>query len=341
MTTTKTNPRIAIIGAGAVGCLLGGLLANKGYPVTLVGRKEQVKTIQRQGLKITGALGRFTVNVAASTRLDFKPDFLFLTVKAHDVASTCRQIESQVKEIPVVTMQNGVSLDAQAASFFGHHYVVGCVVLFNARYLESGTVHCGFNGPLLFEERRAAEAQPVRAVCSLLEQVFSCQRVTNFSGARWTKLIINTIGNGIEAISGLSFWECSHYPILGKMAVLILREGFRVLRRRGIRVQPLPGFHLRSLKWLARLPLGPASWLLRRKWAKKGAKEVISSTLQSLKRGKETEIDYLNGEIVRLGIELALPTPVNSQVVAWVHGVEKSQTFISFEEIEKSLLKNS
>jgi 2-dehydropantoate 2-reductase len=313
------------------------MLARRGHHVTLVGRPDQVEAITKNGLTMTGALGQFVVNVAAQTRLDFKPDLLFLTVKAQDVKSACQQIQTWVKDIPVVMMQNGISLDNLAASYFGVQWVVGCVVLFNARYLEPGHVHCGFSGHLILPDSTSDNSQAVATVYNLLNTLFPCQLVAHFGAARWTKLIINAMGNGIEAISGLSLSQCSQHPVLAKVAVLIVREGLRILKSEGIPLQRLPGFPMKKLSRLVRLPLVLAAWVLRKKWTKSRVEDVISSTLQSLRRGKNTEIDYLNGEIVRSGSDLNIPTPVNAQVVAWVHRIEQSGTFISLKEIEQTL----
>ena len=100
--------RVAVIGAGAIGSVIGGLLARAHEDVTLVGRRPHVDAVNRNGLRIDGALGAMQVRVKAAETLDFRPDVALLTVKTQGVAATAREVSPYVVGVPVVTMQNGV-----------------------------------------------------------------------------------------------------------------------------------------------------------------------------------------------------------------------------------------
>ena len=114
----KGKSQIAIIGAGAIGSLLGGMLARNKENVTLIGNKAHVEAINKKGLMVDGAAGNFTVNLKAAEKLDFEPDIVFISVKTQDVQKVCDEIQPYVKDIPVVMMQNGVISAEIAASVF-------------------------------------------------------------------------------------------------------------------------------------------------------------------------------------------------------------------------------
>jgi 2-dehydropantoate 2-reductase len=121
--------KIAVIGAGAIGSVIGGLLSKAGQDVTLIGRKAHVGTINEKGLIIECALGKMLVRVKAQECLDFMPDLALLAVKTQDVEIAAREIEPYVSGIPIVTMQNGVRSDGLVASVLGRGNVISCAVL--------------------------------------------------------------------------------------------------------------------------------------------------------------------------------------------------------------------
>jgi len=107
--------RIAIIGAGAIGSVIGGLLSKSGEDVTLIGRKPHVDAVNRNGLVLDGEAGRIVIQVKAAEDLDFKPELAWLTVKAQDVVSSVRKVQTFLFGPLVVPMQNGVQSDDQLA----------------------------------------------------------------------------------------------------------------------------------------------------------------------------------------------------------------------------------
>jgi 2-dehydropantoate 2-reductase len=147
--SNEPRPRIAIVGAGAVGSLLGAALARGDQDVTLIGRSAHVDAIRRDGLTVNGVAGEYTVRIAAVETLDFPPDIVFVSVKTQDVETTCRRIKSYVGEVPVVMMQNGVISSGIAGSIFGRERIISCVLLFNAQFLVPGVVTQARRGPIV------------------------------------------------------------------------------------------------------------------------------------------------------------------------------------------------
>jgi 2-dehydropantoate 2-reductase len=330
------EPKIAVVGAGAVGSVIGALLARAGADVTLIARQEHVRAIENAGLWVDGALGEFTVNLQAATELDFSPDLALLTVKTQDLRAACQAIKPYVQGVPVVTLQNGVRGDEIAASCLGQENVVGGVVIFNARFLQPGRVTYSVPGSLLLGEALSANGQRVQEIQAVLNQAIETKICPNIHGAHWTKLLVNSLGNSLEAMTGFCFRECLKHRALSKIGICVVREGLDVVKRANIQLASLPRLPLFVFKAVFRSPLPLASMLLNITTG--SLDNTLTSTLQSLRRGRPTEIDFLNGEIVALGQRVQVATPYNSRVVELVHQVEQNQQFYSPASLERYFL---
>ena len=141
--------KIAIIGAGAVGCGFGFLLTRAGREVTLIGRADQVRAIQTDGLQVEGYAGEHQVKIPAAERLDFKPDLVLLAVKTQDVAGALRENLPWLTGVPVITLQNGVRGDDLAAELLPQDRIISAVVLLHANYLAPGSVTLMYEGGLI------------------------------------------------------------------------------------------------------------------------------------------------------------------------------------------------
>jgi 2-dehydropantoate 2-reductase len=143
------------------------------------------------------------------------------------------------------------------------------------------------------------------------------------------------MGNSLEAMTGLSFGACMRYPGLRRVGLFILREAFAVAAKVGVKLEPLPGFPVTAFRFIIRSPLAVASLILR---LTMGATDTLTSTLQSIRRGRPTEIDYLNGEIVTQGQKVNIATPYNAKVVELVREVEQTGQFYSPAQLESQFL---
>lgn len=330
----NTEPKIAVVGAGAIGSVLGGLLARAGEDVTLIARQAHVEAIKRNGLLIDGVLGEFTVNVDAAEKLDFRPDIVLLTVKTQDVEAACSEIKPHVKDVSIVTLQNGVRSNEIAASILGKENIISCVVSFNARFLRPGNVTYGYEGSLLVGEAFGENGERVEEIGAILNRAIKTESCDNIRGAHWTKLLINVMGNSLNAMIGLSLGECMKHSALRRIGVLILKEALCVVEKAGIQLESLPESPVFAFKALIKSPLPVASATFRLMMSSRRHADTITSTLQSIRRGKPTEIDYLNGEIVKLGKKTGVSTPYNSKVVQLVREVEKTHKFYSPGDLE-------
>jgi 2-dehydropantoate 2-reductase len=326
----NSKPKIVVLGAGAVGSLIGGLLAQAGEDVTLLARQAHVEAISAKGLHIEGVLGALTIPVKAVQALDFQPYLALLAVKTQDIETACRPISTYLVNTPIVTLQNGVRSDEMVASLLPKENIVSGVVMFNAQYLQPGQITYSRSGWLVIGEAFGENGQRVRDIQTLLNRAVRTQISDNIQGAHWTKLLVNNLANGLEAMTGLTIRECLRYPGLRNIGTLALKEGHQAIEKAGFRLAPLPGIPTKVLLFIIQSPLPVAAWVLS---LSMGSLKTLSSTLQSLRRGRPTEIDYLNGEIVRLGQQVGLATPYNSKVVELVKEVEKSHQFFPPYEI--------
>lgn len=330
----NTRPKIAVVGARAVGSVLGGLLARIGEDVILIARKAHVEAINKNGLFIDGILGEFTINMKAAERLTFRPDLVLLTVKTQDVNEACHAIKPYVKGIPIITLQNGVRSDAIVASILGREHVISGIVCFNVRFVQPGKVSYGPEGMLLVGEPFCENKERVEEIRALFHKAIKTKVCNNIHGAHWTKLLTNVMGNSLDAMTGLSLGVCMKHSGLRKIGSLILKEALDVVEKAEIRLEALPEFPVFAFKAVIKSPLFIASGILGLMLGSKRYEDIMTSTLQSIRRGKPTEIDYLNGEVVELAKKIGVATPYNSKVVELVHEIEKTHKFYLPDDLE-------
>ena len=325
--------KIAIIGAGAVGSLLGGLLARSGADVTLIGRKPHVSLMNQNGLAIDGALGSLVVHVQAAEKLNFAPELAILAVKTQQITAATLENQANIKDCLLLTLQNGVRADQLVADILGGERLYGGVVLFGATYLEPGKVTYDTPGRLLIGKAFGnPDPATVQSIAQLLNQAIPTSTTNNIAGAHWSKLIINE-NNALPAITGLSMQELLKLPELRKLSVLLMRETLRLFRAADIVPEPLPGMPLGLVTFLLNTPMALAQVVPILYSRALGQTPALGSTLQSIKRGGKTEIDYLNGEVVALGKRTSIPTPYNSAVVDLVHQTEAQQQFLPVQHL--------
>lgn len=319
--------RIAIIGAGAIGSALGALLGRAGREVTLIGRAAQVDAIRRDGLRVDGALGAFTVPIAAAEALDFRPGLAFLTVKTQDALAAVQANAAALAGVPLVTFQNGVRSDALVASLVPPQQIISAVVNIHATYLAPGSVTVIYPGPLLIGRAFGPNDSEVDAVAAILRDAVPTRVTPNIHGAHWLKLIVN-LNNAFPALTDATFQQIYADPGLRRLAVMVMLEGLRVAKRAGIRLASLPDTPAALIHLIAWLPLPLSARVAAAKARRMQTRwPLLGSTLQSLRRKRPTEIDYLNGEVVRLGRESGVATPLNASIVQMVHQVERTGRF--------------
>jgi len=331
--------KIAVIGAGAIGSVVGGLLSKAGEDITLIGRKPHVNAINQNGLVLEGPSGKMVIRVKAAENLDFKPDLALLTVKTQDVESSVRKVQPFLSGTLVVTMQNGVQSDDLVAGVLGKENIISSVVTFNGEFLEPGKALYSSlfsKTVLLIGEPFSAKGNRLQSLLTLLNKALPTDISADIRGAHWTKLLWNLI-TAVPAVTGLSYQEGNHYPQIRELNIKLMKEGWEVIRLAGIKTAPVPGFSLSLIEKMAKMPLPESSSMMKNIIESGGELPVLGSILQSVKRGKSTEVDYMNGEIVNLGKKKGIPTPINFLMVELVHQVETTGKFLTVDELTQRL----
>jgi 2-dehydropantoate 2-reductase len=293
--------RIAVVGAGAVGCYFGGMLARAGVAVTLIGRAQHVDAINRDGLFLERSDFQGYIKLQADTRIEEIRDatIVLLSVKTIDTETAAAAIAPHLgKDAVLVSFQNGVD-NVERIRRAAAIDAIPAVVYVAVAMTGPGRVKHNGRGDVVI-----GDVPRVPAV--LAEAGIPCRITGNIAGELWTKLVMNCAYNAISAVTR------SRYALIKDNA--LTRDVMKDLITEVVSVGAAAGVQLPGAEELmdAALKLGAAM---------AGA---TSSTEQDLARGRLTEIDSLNGYIARRGKELGIPTPINSTLYALVKLLEGS-----------------
>jgi len=323
--------RIGIVGAGAIGSVVGGLLTNAGHDVTLIDQwPEHVEAMRRHGLRLSGTCGEHVVKVTArhlheAQAIEEPFDAVFVAVKSYDTEWATALAVRHLREPGgvVVDFQNGLN-DERVAAIAGRARTLGCVITIGAGLYEPGHATRTDTGKVGFKvgELDGQETARARELARILNDVAPAHVTTNLWGERWSKLAVNCMANPLAGLSGLGSAEVRSEPVPRRLAIAIAAEVVRVGRASGYEIEPIYGIVAQRFvdamegRGLADVERDMAA----------GARHLSGgrpSLLQDVLRGRRTEIDYLNGYVSTAGRRVGVPTPVNDAVVKAIrdHGV--------------------
>ena len=295
-------PRIAVVGAGAVGGYFGGLLARAGAPVIMIGRRAFVEAANQGGLVLDTLQFQAKVRVEASTELAAVDgaEVVLFCFKTTDNAPTARAIAPLLaKGALVLSMQNGVD-NAEQIRAAAAIEALPSVVYVAASVPEAGRVKHVGRGDLVVGPKNP-KTERIAALFSRAH--IPCRISENIEGELWTKLVWNCALNAVSALGRAKYGHIAGSADAWKVVETAVYEVLAVARAAGIDPPGLedPGAALAG------------AWKIATQMA-----EALSSTAQDMNRGKRTEIDSLNGYVWRRGAELGVPTPVNQALYALV-----------------------
>lgn len=318
--------KIAIIGAGAVGGLIGGLLAYDKKDVIIIGRPDFVNSVKEKGLYLKLIDGK-RITAAPYVTTDISEirgvDAVILSVKSQDTVEVCESIKYYISPDTVIfSMQNGVRNAELIRSVLKDVKIVRTVVVFNSVYIKAGEISQGSNGPLIFENLPHVKEAVKYIETSLKIADICCKYEDNIEGVILSKLLLNLL-NSIPAATNLDTVTMLVNPTISKIALNMMKEAENVVTSSGKVLKSLDGKSIRQMLMLLSLPIFLRKLILARMFK---TDTVIPSTLQSILRGKRTEIDYLNGEIVSLAEATGQKAPVNKALLEAVKAVEQSSS---------------
>jgi 2-dehydropantoate 2-reductase len=333
---------VGILGAGSIGAYLGGRLTAAGVTTVLVARQALADAVARDGLHLTSldgfdqTLPPDRVHIVTNPLVLASCDFILVTVKGHDTIHVARQLPSVIRhDAVVVSFQNGVGNVEVLHRALGEHAVLPGMVPFNVLRRGEAHLHQGTSGILALQSLPDGRHAPL--VDALERAGLPTHAYEDMRGVQWGKLLVN-LNNSINALSGLPLQQQLAQRPYRKVMAACVREGLRVLKRAGIKPQidaPLPP------------SLVPALMELPDAIFKIAAKRIVaidpnarSSMWEDLQRGRKTEVDLLNGEIVRLGAQLDVPTPINQRIVDLVKEAENrgAPPSLGADELQRRVL---
>jgi 2-dehydropantoate 2-reductase len=300
--------RAAVVGAGAVGCFFGGMLARAGASVTLIGRPAHVEAMRRDGLRMQTLKFDERVRVGADTAAAAVSghDVVLVCVKSGDTEAAAREIAPHLApHAVIVSLQNGVDNPARIRPYVGVE-VLGAVVYVGCEMAGPGHVRHTGRGDLVVGGARGSVRGAARAreVAALFERAgVPCVVSADIDADLWVKLIVNCAYNPTSALSRLQYGRLLAQPEGPELMRAVVDEAIAVARAEGVNL-PVEGLVEKVLGVGRAMPT------------------QVSSTAQDIGLGKRTEIDALNGHVARRGAALGVPTPVNATLARLVKLLE-------------------
>jgi len=304
--------KIAFLGAGALGCAIGSALTEGGHETWLVDRfAAHVEAMRRDGLQVDDATGSRRVKVRATLNpAEVGPvDLVIVLVKSFHTDSAMRGALDLVgPETRVLSLQNGLGHEDMPSEIVARERVLAGKTYVGGVLKAPGHIQSGVSGKLtIIGELDGRVTERVRAIADAFNSAGLTTTVSdNILGTMWDKLLINVATGAITGITGLTYGQLYEEPVLKATALAAIEEAMAAAKAAGI---PLSMTKAEQAWTLAAEGLSPA---------------FKTSMLQSLEKGSVTEIDFINGSVVRWGQRLGVPTPVNATLVACIKGIERA-----------------
>ena len=291
---------IAVMGAGAVGCYYGGLLARAGHTVTLIARPSHVQAIAAHGLRLQTATsdGHIALNANSDVAALKDAELVLFCVKSSDTESAGAQMKAYLrKDATVLSLQNGVDNAQRLQAVLGQDVIATVVYVATAMAGPGHVQHFGRGDLVLGQHARSEQLAQLLSEAGIPSTVSN-----NVQGALWTKLIINCTYNAASAITQRPYGELVQQPGMWQLMRSAHDECIAVAQAAGVALDA---------------PLWPMIENIARTM-----QGQYSSTAQDLQKNKATEIDHLNGFIVRQGQQLGVSTPVNAALQTLVKALQ-------------------
>ncbi len=316
--------RVLCYGAGAIGTLVGGRLALAGNETALVGRRGHVDAVNQLGLEMRlpsgseRAFPKAYPSLAQALADGFAPELVILTVKGYDTPAAVEDLQRRLLPgTPVLTLQNGVGNEELLAGTLGRDNTLsGCI-----------TLSVGLPGPgrvELYSTKGGIGLAPlspggtITATASLLSRAgFTVKIYPDYRGLKWSKLLLNILGNAVSAVLDLPPREVFSNRYLCGLEKAAFVEALAVMKAQGLHPVDLPGYPVRLLVFLFRfLPPALLSSLLAGRLGS-GRDGKMPSLWIDLQKGRSrSEAAQLNGAVVARGRDLAVATPANARILA-------------------------
>ncbi|MBU4252225.1 MAG: 2-dehydropantoate 2-reductase [Candidatus Omnitrophica bacterium] len=302
--------KIVVVGPGAIGCLFAAYLAKSKEEVWLLDKnKERAAKINECGISLEGASGSWQVKVKATANpADIgKADLIIICVKSFHTKLTIEQIKPLLSdETKILTLQNGIGNVEIISESAGEERVIAGVTNEGSTLIDIGKIRHAGRGETIIGTIDGKTPVQMRAIRELLNKVgFECKMSRDIKSLLWSKLIINVGINALSAITRLPNGKLIEYEGTRRILRDAVTEAARIAKRKRI-------------KLIFDDPLAKVEAVCE------GTQGNLSSMLQDVLRKKRTEVDFINGVIVRLGQELGIDVPTNKFLLDLVKTIESS-----------------
>ena len=322
--------KIAVLGAGAIGSSVSADLTKAGYDITVIDQwPAQVEALRATGLLIQMADGDVKVPIRAchlcdlaSANLEF--DIVLLAVKSYDHRWLAEFIKPYLRSDGVlVGVMNGMN-DDSLVSIVGRNRTVGCALELSAEIFTPGLVQRNTTHPgtwFAVGELDGFYTPRVKEIQSIMSHVGRCDVTSNIYGAKWTKLIANSMTMGPHGLLGLRNGEAAELPGMADIAVKLGRESLAVGTALGYRIEPIFGLRADEFAGSSDENLVTARDTLMRHVGGRSRTAPIHDHI----KGRKSEMEFISGLVTKKGKELGIPTPCNDAVVEIDRKINKGE----------------
>jgi len=325
---------IAVLGITPVGCAVAGLLRRAGHDVTIVGPAHKAEIIAGAGITVRQSWDGSVINesVKAVETLDHAPEMLVIATRMQDTRAACAKAAPMVGDAVIAAVQYGTKQEQQAEFELPRDNIVTCVLTLGATCYSPGDVTLNFKGHMVVGPAYAASDEKVEKVLSVMSTAFLASKARKIAHFNCTRLLLN-LPYCVPAIMGENVQVAFADPEISAVAVLLLKEGVKIIEDAGVHIEPLPDFDESSLKALVSAPLDEAALMFGLTVLTLSRNPCQGPILGSIEQGEPSEIDFQNGELVKIAGVVGHEAPLNALMVELVHTVEKSGKFLSKTEL--------
>ncbi len=322
-----------VIGAGAIGGITAALLKNKGYNVEIVCRHDDYAILIRdQGIEVQGVCGNVIAKMPAYSdvsQVKEKKDIILHATKATDMIQAAEAAKHLLNPGGfIVSMQNGICEEA-LGDIVGHDKIIGCVTGWGATMVTPGKLIMTSRGDFIIGFLHKNPDDTLSAVAEALSSVVPVRTTENITGHLYAKLIINSCITSLGAICGLYLGTMLSSVKIRRIFIEIIREAVATAGKMNLKIEVFGGRldfseFVKGDSLIHNFKRHLMIRIIGMKYRK-----LKSSSLQSLERGKSSEVDYLNGYIVKKARENGVDVPVNKAIVSMIHEIEMKKRSIS------------
>lgn len=323
--------RILVIGGGAIGRMLLYKLSTSGHSVALVARPAMVEAIRNQAsvVRTIESLNKLSIQytytfIADAFAANTQYDLIIIAVKSYDTASVAQELATcrgSLSESSILTVQNGIGNEETLSLELPGVRIIAGALTTPVEAVSPAEIHIMSDRFWIgLAEHAPHHGLTVHTQCAFAQAGFRVQVYTDHRFLKWSKLLMNILGNATSAIIGFSPDQVFANPHLGTLEIQMLREAIKVMRMRGISVVPIGGKPLPILTRIVRFTPAMVARKIVGRLVVKGRGGKMPSFYHDARRGK-SEVKWLNGTVAREAELLGIPAPVNATLTEVLTGI--------------------